>query len=191
MYIFRLFFERKFDFLPQEANNVNSMVYFLSAALSPFFGILIDKTGRNVTWVIISIVTTIGAHFMLAFTFFNPYIGVVRKYILFWCSFRVFFKYLSTLTLIIIFRLHLESHIPYWPVGFGLSWLWLYQNTSWGQHMECKHMFYNPTQWRSINYLHSTYILYTWYTMMFSFQMSSRSKYGLSHSDYSCRSNCW
>lgn len=74
---FRLFFERKFDFIPQDANNVNSMVYFLSAALSPFFGILIDKTGRNVTWVIVSIVTTIGAHFMLAFTFFNPYIGVV------------------------------------------------------------------------------------------------------------------
>lgn len=73
----RLFFERKFDFLPQEANNVNSMVYLLSAALSPFFGILIDKTGRNVTWVIISIVTTLAAHFMLAFTFLNPYIGVV------------------------------------------------------------------------------------------------------------------
>lgn len=76
---YRLFYERKFDFLPQEANNVNSMVYLLSAALSPFFGILIDKTGRNMTWVIISIVTTISAHFMLAFTFFNPYIGVVRK----------------------------------------------------------------------------------------------------------------
>ncbi|KAL0894850.1 hypothetical protein ABMA27_013365 [Loxostege sticticalis] len=73
----KLFFERKFDFIPQDANNVNSMVYFLSAALSPFFGILIDKTGRNVTWVIVSIVTTIGAHFMLAFTFFNPYIGVI------------------------------------------------------------------------------------------------------------------
>lgn len=75
---YRLFFERKFDFSPQDANNVNSMVYLLSAALSPFFGILIDKTGRNMTWVIISIVTTIGAHCMLAFTFFNPYIGVVR-----------------------------------------------------------------------------------------------------------------
>ncbi|CAG9784352.1 unnamed protein product [Diatraea saccharalis] len=73
----KLFFERKFDFTPQDANNVNSMVYLLSAALSPFFGILIDKTGRNVMWVIISIVTTIGAHAMLAFTFCNPYIGVV------------------------------------------------------------------------------------------------------------------
>ncbi|KAG6459317.1 hypothetical protein O3G_MSEX011324 [Manduca sexta] len=73
----KLFFERKFDFPPQEANNVNSMVYLLSAALSPFFGILIDKTGRNVMWVIISNVTTIGAHFVLAFTFLNPYIGVI------------------------------------------------------------------------------------------------------------------
>lgn len=74
---FRLFFERKFDLSPQHANTVNSMVYLLSAILSPFFGILIDKTGRNVTWVIISILTTIGSHFILAFTFFNPYVGVV------------------------------------------------------------------------------------------------------------------
>ncbi|KOB77441.1 Major facilitator superfamily domain-containing protein 1 [Operophtera brumata] len=50
-----LFYERKFDFSPQEANNVNSMVYLLSAALSPFFGILIDKTGRNVTWMLLGI----------------------------------------------------------------------------------------------------------------------------------------
>ncbi|XP_063376320.1 major facilitator superfamily domain-containing protein 1-like [Cydia fagiglandana] len=73
----KLFFERKFDFLPQDANTANSMVYLLSAALSPFFGVLIDKTGRNVMWVIISNVSTIGAHCLLAFTFFNPYIGVV------------------------------------------------------------------------------------------------------------------
>ncbi|CAG9099040.1 unnamed protein product [Plutella xylostella] len=72
----KLFFERKFAFLPQDANTANSMVYFISAALSPFFGILIDKTGRNVMWVILSIISTIGAHFLLAFTFFNPYIGV-------------------------------------------------------------------------------------------------------------------
>ncbi|XP_047516198.1 major facilitator superfamily domain-containing protein 1-like isoform X2 [Pieris napi] len=53
------------------------MVYLLSAALSPFFGILIDKTGRNVMWVILSIITTIGSHFLLAFTFVNPYVGVM------------------------------------------------------------------------------------------------------------------
>ncbi|XP_052746414.1 major facilitator superfamily domain-containing protein 1 isoform X2 [Bicyclus anynana] len=73
----KLFFERKFDFVPQDANTVNSMVYFLSAALSPFFGILIDKTGRNVTWIMLSIVTTLGSHFLLAFTFVNPYVGVI------------------------------------------------------------------------------------------------------------------
>ncbi|XP_050361562.1 major facilitator superfamily domain-containing protein 1-like [Nymphalis io] len=73
----KLFFERKFDFIPQDANTVNSMVYLFSAALSPFFGILIDKTGRNVMWVILSIITTIGSHFLMAFTFVNPYVGVV------------------------------------------------------------------------------------------------------------------
>ncbi|GBP60911.1 Major facilitator superfamily domain-containing protein 1 [Eumeta japonica] len=73
----KLFFERKFDYVPQDANTVNSMVYLLSAILSPFCGILIDKTGRNITWVIVSIIATIGAHLILAFTFFNPYIGVI------------------------------------------------------------------------------------------------------------------
>lgn len=73
----KLFFERKFDYIPQDANTVNSMVYLLSAALSPFFGILIDKTGRNVSWVILSIITTIGSHFLMAFTFVNPYVGVI------------------------------------------------------------------------------------------------------------------
>ncbi|XP_072936747.1 lysosomal dipeptide transporter MFSD1-like [Epargyreus clarus] len=73
----KLFFERKFDFLPQDANTVNSMIYLLSASLSPFFGILIDKTGRNVMWVIISIITTISSHALLAFTFLNPYYGVI------------------------------------------------------------------------------------------------------------------
>lgn len=73
----KLFFERKFDLPPQDANTVNSMVYLLSAIFSPIFGILIDKTGRNVMWVIISILTTLGSHFVLAFTFFNPYVGVI------------------------------------------------------------------------------------------------------------------
>ncbi|XP_077285994.1 lysosomal dipeptide transporter MFSD1-like isoform X2 [Arctopsyche grandis] len=73
----KIFFERKFDYDPQSANVVNSIVYILSAVASPILGFVIDKTGRNLYWVIISICTTIGAHSMLAFTFWSPYIGMV------------------------------------------------------------------------------------------------------------------
>ena len=49
----------------------------ISAPASPFLGILIDKTGRNVTYTIISIAVTLIGHLMLAFTFINPYIAVI------------------------------------------------------------------------------------------------------------------
>lgn len=70
---------RKFDFSPEDANTVNSIVYVISAVASPIFGFIIDKFGRNVTWVFLSILATIGAHSLLAFTFENPYIGMVCK----------------------------------------------------------------------------------------------------------------
>lgn len=77
MYYFRVFFERKFDFAPEDANTVNSIVYIISAIASPLLGLLVDRTGRNVMWVFISIIVTIIGHSLLAFTFANPYIGMV------------------------------------------------------------------------------------------------------------------
>lgn len=74
---FRVFFERKFGFSPEDANTVNSIVYVISAVASPLFGLAVDKTGRNIFWVTISIIVTIIAHGLLAFTFLNPYIGMV------------------------------------------------------------------------------------------------------------------
>lgn len=52
------------------------MVYIISAVASPLFGFIVDQTGKNVTWVFLSIATTIGAHLMLGFTMANPYIGM-------------------------------------------------------------------------------------------------------------------
>lgn len=72
----KVFFERKFGFSPEDANAVNSIVYIIAAVASPIFGFVIDKTGRNVMWVFMSIATTIGAHAILAFTFLNPYVGM-------------------------------------------------------------------------------------------------------------------
>lgn len=67
----------KFGFAPNAANTINSIVYIISAVASPLFGFIIDKTGRNVYWIAISVLATISAHSLLAFTLLNPYIGMV------------------------------------------------------------------------------------------------------------------
>ncbi|EEB18317.1 transport protein, putative [Pediculus humanus corporis] len=73
----KVFFERKFDFQPNEANQVNSIVYIISAFLSPLMGFIVDKTGKNVFWVFLAILGAIGSHGLLAFTFVNPYVGMI------------------------------------------------------------------------------------------------------------------
>ncbi|XP_062608351.1 major facilitator superfamily domain-containing protein 1-like [Saccostrea cucullata] len=71
-----VFFEMKWGFDPSLANNVNSLVYIISAVASPVFGFLIDRTGKNIFWVILGTVCTIGCHALLAFTFLNPYVAM-------------------------------------------------------------------------------------------------------------------
>uniref|UniRef100_A0A8C4E1Q8 Lysosomal dipeptide transporter MFSD1 n=1 Tax=Dicentrarchus labrax TaxID=13489 RepID=A0A8C4E1Q8_DICLA len=72
----QVFFIEKFNFSPAEARAVNSIVYIISAPASPVLGLMVDKTGRNVVWVIIAVVFTLAAHMMLAFTFWNPWIAM-------------------------------------------------------------------------------------------------------------------
>ncbi|XP_028276324.1 lysosomal dipeptide transporter MFSD1 isoform X2 [Parambassis ranga] len=72
----QVFFIEKFNFSPAEARAVNSIVYIISAPASPVLGFMVDKTGRNVIWVITAVVTTLAAHIMLAFTFWNPWIAM-------------------------------------------------------------------------------------------------------------------
>lgn len=73
----KVFFERKYEFEPASANIVNSLVYSISAIASPVLGYVVDKTGKNVSWVFISISVTILAHGLLTFTSVNPYICMV------------------------------------------------------------------------------------------------------------------
>lgn len=63
----------KYGFTAEDANTINSLVYIISAGASPLFGYVIDKTGRNVSWMLLSVIVTIGAHSFLAFTNVNPY----------------------------------------------------------------------------------------------------------------------
>lgn len=70
------FFQAKFDIEPQRAGAVNSVVFIISACASPFLGFMVDKVGKNVLWVIISVAATLGCHCMLAFTFWEPFVAM-------------------------------------------------------------------------------------------------------------------
>ncbi|XP_077204694.1 lysosomal dipeptide transporter MFSD1 isoform X2 [Paroedura picta] len=72
----KVFFIEKFKFSSREASAINSIVYVISAPMSPVFGFLVDKLGRNIYWVICSVVMTLASHIMLAFTFWNPWIAM-------------------------------------------------------------------------------------------------------------------
>lgn len=61
----------------QEANNISSIVYFISGFASPLLGLIIDKTGKNLFWIIVAVIATTGSHVLLAFTVVNPYVAMV------------------------------------------------------------------------------------------------------------------
>ncbi|KAM4863492.1 lysosomal dipeptide transporter MFSD1 isoform X2 [Urocitellus parryii] len=72
----KVFFIEKFGFSPQKASAVNSVVYIISAPMSPIFGLLVDKTGKNIIWVLCAVATTLMSHMMLAFTMWTPWIAM-------------------------------------------------------------------------------------------------------------------
>uniref|UniRef100_A0A5F8HEC3 Lysosomal dipeptide transporter MFSD1 n=1 Tax=Monodelphis domestica TaxID=13616 RepID=A0A5F8HEC3_MONDO len=72
----KLFFIEKYKLSPRTASAINSIVYVISAPMSPAFGFLVDKTGRNILWVLFAVVATLASHAMLAFTFWNPWIAM-------------------------------------------------------------------------------------------------------------------
>jgi len=47
--------------------------------MSPVFGLLVDKLGKNIIWVLCAVITTLASHIMLAFTFWNPWIAMVTN----------------------------------------------------------------------------------------------------------------
>ncbi|XP_014248154.1 major facilitator superfamily domain-containing protein 1-like [Cimex lectularius] len=73
----KVFFMKKFGFSSAKANFVNSFVYGMSGVASPILGFLVDRTGWNVFWVFISIISTMVAHGLLAFTFFSPFYAMI------------------------------------------------------------------------------------------------------------------
>ncbi|KAF5274952.1 hypothetical protein FQR65_LT04293 [Abscondita terminalis] len=71
------FFMKKFNMAASAANQVNSMVYLISSVGSPVLGLVVDKLGRNLFWTMLAISSTLCAHYILAFSMWNPYIGMV------------------------------------------------------------------------------------------------------------------
>jgi len=71
------FFKEKWDFSSDEANRIIGLVYLVSAPASPLLGLLLDKTGRNITWVLLAIIISLGCHFLLNYTSLNPYVAIV------------------------------------------------------------------------------------------------------------------
>ncbi|XP_056612211.1 major facilitator superfamily domain-containing protein 1 [Triplophysa dalaica] len=72
----QVFFIEKFGFSPVQARAINSVVYIISAPASPVLGFMVDRTGRNIMWVLLAVVTTLLSHLMLAFTLWNPWIAM-------------------------------------------------------------------------------------------------------------------
>jgi len=71
------FFKTKFDFTSEQANRIIGLVYLVSAPASPLLGLVLDKTGRNISWVLLAIIISLGCHFMLNYTQWNPYVAII------------------------------------------------------------------------------------------------------------------
>jgi len=63
-----VFFHTKFGFSTTEASALQGIPYAFSAVASPLLGIMIDKTGRNVTFITLACFITLISHALFAFT---------------------------------------------------------------------------------------------------------------------------
>ena len=71
------FFKLEFGMSSNEANKIIGLVYLISAPVSPALGLLLDKVGKNITWVFLAVLASGGCHCLLAFTTASPYIGMI------------------------------------------------------------------------------------------------------------------
>jgi MFS family permease len=55
----------------------SGLIYLLSAFLAPLFGYVIDRVGRNISFVFSAVIVTLVGHCILGFTSINPYFGIV------------------------------------------------------------------------------------------------------------------
>ncbi|XP_063721865.1 major facilitator superfamily domain-containing protein 1-like [Symsagittifera roscoffensis] len=73
----KIFFMGKFNLSDSSASLLNSIVYLISAGASPLCGFLVDRTGLNIVYLLISTIGTLVAHMLLAYTWANPWIAMI------------------------------------------------------------------------------------------------------------------
>lgn len=65
---------------------MNSLLYFIAAFLAPALGVVIDKFGKNVTFVFLSLLVTIMGHVLLTLPNVDPIISMVSLFIFIFVS---------------------------------------------------------------------------------------------------------
>lgn len=71
------FFQTKWGFYPTKADAADSIVYVISAVLSPFIGLLVDNVGRNLVFLLVASIMVMFAHLAMALTFINLWIPMI------------------------------------------------------------------------------------------------------------------
>lgn len=71
------FFQTKWQYEPARADAIDSIVYVISAATSPFIGLLVDKVGRNLVFLLIASLLVMFAHVIMALTLWNLWIPMI------------------------------------------------------------------------------------------------------------------
>ena len=70
-------FRTEYGYSSQQANFIIGLVYLVSAIFSPAFGLILDKYGKNLSWLCGSLLVSILAHGGLILTITGPYIPIV------------------------------------------------------------------------------------------------------------------
>ncbi|KAL7677506.1 hypothetical protein ACOME3_003743 [Neoechinorhynchus agilis] len=91
------FFRNRFKVSNRMASALVSFVMLFSAVLAPFLGVMNDRIGRNLCFIMFSIIGTLISHCFLAFTFISP----VFTMILFSVSYSVMTAFLWPLIVVI------------------------------------------------------------------------------------------
>lgn len=71
------FFQTKWGYSPSKADAADSVIYMISAITSPFIGLLVDKVGRNLVFLLIAGILVMISHMLMAVTFINLWIPMI------------------------------------------------------------------------------------------------------------------
>lgn len=71
------FFQKKWGYDPSRADTVDSVIYMISAILSPFIGLTVDKIGRNLVFLLIAGLLVMVSHMTMALTVINLWIPMI------------------------------------------------------------------------------------------------------------------